>query len=673
MPWKVPVRKFNRSPDLGYFERPSLMKQSLPSLRGLTAVPTLLLTIGLLLSIDGSHAQDNMQDGGALAGDSSTIDVDRIPDQMDERILGTRTRSKVDDLVPEDQAHSIDHPPMHDKEIPHTDHHRIDSEVSYPPSKDTTADKNHDVKASAGIDGQLDEEPGTDATTTEGVVGDDIDAQETRTLEVGPNHQATINQEHAEEDHKESSGIPREAQMSQEAARTPEDLPLTEPPNDDDGDSTENEAIHTKDSEKSNKRTESSRNQEEIEGEADSESSAERPGALETKQEENMRATEALIDTIEKEGPIESGATDGSENENALPLESLSSKRKLEIEDDLVIEDTNESELLRVVANKEEAETQPESETVSTKTNTSGEIPPDQIRTEPQSTHNDSGDSSTGPATVSIQEKEHNGNESATLYCGVWGTFRSERSYADLRILHLLFQGLDQDEMNATDYLSYLASSESGKLDLPSEEDILGGTPAEESVNEDPIDGSSFRKTTNTQFVEGLDDIDKFFEGIDPPDELDVAPGSSMQEVIMGQGTRIVLKRLSMGFRAVKNAFVETKQKVIEAKNTLLERIHTDQGLHFPFNTDDVARVLENIRGTIVRASGAVRGAVENAFEDDGVARRIWRFAVDAVRTAQSTIDDILEGGEGEAEEELQEMASKLRQTQMPTDVLVEH
>jgi hypothetical protein len=63
------------------------------------------------------------------------------------------------------------------------------------------------------------------------------------------------------------------------------------------------------------------------------------------------------------------------------------------------------------------------------------------------------------------------------------------------------------------------------------------------------------QKSVNTAFVEGLDDIDKFLEEVEPPDELDVgASGSSIQEVLAGQGAKIIKKHLSILLSRIKRA-----------------------------------------------------------------------------------------------------------------------
>jgi len=63
-------------------------------------------------------------------------------------------------------------------------------------------------------------------------------------------------------------------------------------------------------------------------------------------------------------------------------------------------------------------------------------------------------------------------------------------------------------------------------------------------------------RDANRQFVTGLDEIDKLFESVEVPDELDVgADGSSMQDVLVGQGLKILWKRFGNFGRGVKSKF----------------------------------------------------------------------------------------------------------------------
>jgi len=77
------------------------------------------------------------------------------------------------------------------------------------------------------------------------------------------------------------------------------------------------------------------------------------------------------------------------------------------------------------------------------------------------------------------------------------------------------------------------------------------------------VSESSLHLNANANFVSGLDDFQKFMENVDPPDELDVgAVGSSLQEVLMGQGTQIVFKRIRMGAKSVKKKIQNVIQKI---------------------------------------------------------------------------------------------------------------
>jgi hypothetical protein len=56
---------------------------------------------------------------------------------------------------------------------------------------------------------------------------------------------------------------------------------------------------------------------------------------------------------------------------------------------------------------------------------------------------------------------------------------------------------------------------------------------------------NTINKDANREFVTGLDDVDKLFESVEVPDELDVgADGSSMQEVLVGQALKIIMKKV---------------------------------------------------------------------------------------------------------------------------------
>eukprot|EP00797_Seminavis_robusta_P017284 Sro2582_g331870.2 (357) ;mRNA; f:6017-7087 len=144
-----------------------------------------------------------------------------------------------------------------------------------------------------------------------------------------------------------------------------------------------------------------------------------------------------------------------------------------------------------------------------------------------------------------------------------WGQYTGKR-YADLYILGLafdknlvedgearykkVFEPID-DLVIPTRYTEIMGSVVDDEIKVTSSDD------GENTKTESPtttMDNLKERLSPNSDFVEGLDDIDKFFEGVDPPDELDVgAGGTSIQEVLMGQTTKIIIKRIVRGAQYV--------------------------------------------------------------------------------------------------------------------------
>ena len=80
----------------------------------------------------------------------------------------------------------------------------------------------------------------------------------------------------------------------------------------------------------------------------------------------------------------------------------------------------------------------------------------------------------------------------------------------------------------------------------------------DDSVTNPNIPTNVDNKEANRKFVDGLDELDKLFEPVEVPDELDVgADGTSMQEVLVGQGLKIIwknVKRLLFSLGGNRNA-----------------------------------------------------------------------------------------------------------------------
>ena len=154
--------------------------------------------------------------------------------------------------------------------------------------------------------------------------------------------------------------------------------------------------------------------------------------------------------------------------------------------------------------------------------------------------------------------------------------------------------------------------------------------------------------SVNDEFVKGLDDIDKLFENVQPPDELDVgAAGSSIQEVLMGQGARILRKRVGMAVEHVKTFFSRHRgtehfalipRDVIEdslirltqIRHRFVRKVHDfivdifygadDNVLDFDLIAAEEASKLENLRKAKVKVQSDERSSVDIAVDDKHIA-----------------------------------------------------
>ena len=88
--------------------------------------------------------------------------------------------------------------------------------------------------------------------------------------------------------------------------------------------------------------------------------------------------------------------------------------------------------------------------------------------------------------------------------------------------------------------------------DEKNEEDTAAGSIDESSTNTE-LPAFDSLPDVNSDFIDGIDDLDKFLEEVDTPDELDVAHGSSMQEVLVGKGVQILVKKVTAVVRRVKS------------------------------------------------------------------------------------------------------------------------
>jgi hypothetical protein len=143
-----------------------------------------------------------------------------------------------------------------------------------------------------------------------------------------------------------------------------------------------------------------------------------------------------------------------------------------------------------------------------------------------------------------------------------WGCFRSIHRVPNLDLLFLLFKDLFLDDEKASSSkvqemfeimnkeLMPDVSQAFDHSDLPFRSSLSEETTNVHSDEDVAEMTESFKislagSDVNSDFVEGLDDLYKFFEGVDPPDELDVgASGLSMQELLVGKGQQILVKKM---------------------------------------------------------------------------------------------------------------------------------
>ena len=180
----------------------------------------------------------------------------------------------------------------------------------------------------------------------------------------------------------------------------------------------------------------------------------------------------------------------------------------------------------------------------------------------------------------------------------------------------------------------------------------------------------------NREFVTGLDEIDKFFESVSPPDELDVgADGSSMQDVLVGQGLKIIYKRAKSIGSNVKQRFEKIVEKALpqqllnlaredeeedeESVEDILNMMKGDGPLNL--KKDSNTQNFNNAKGSSNNDARSTNkeevDKVENRFPilKKPSVNKIYRFAKKKWIQAKHFLGDFLSifGGDDEVEEEM--------------------
>jgi hypothetical protein len=252
-----------------------------------------------------------------------------------------------------------------------------------------------------------------------------------------------------------------------------------------------------------------------------------------------------------------------------------------------------------------------------------------------------SGETSKAPLLVDDKSESPEAETRYQPKCGVWGVCRTGSRYANLSVLALLFRDLFQkDEAEAVAMLKDLASSVT--VPMQSVLDKIHNVSEEIGEMADSVD--RIKKSPNSEFVEGLDDIDKFFEGVDVPDELDVgAVGSSIQEVLMGQGTQIVIKRLKMGFAAIQDGVMTMTVSVVSTIEDILSR--RDE---FATKKDEFLLGLKKGKTAVIEGIVDFRDADNEKRKEllHQLARLAWRSTVTTANVLKELVKRIFDDGE---------------------------
>jgi len=149
--------------------------------------------------------------------------------------------------------------------------------------------------------------------------------------------------------------------------------------------------------------------------------------------------------------------------------------------------------------------------------------------------------------------------------------------------------------------------------------------PADDPLEDEDEDGQEEIKPVkpvNMEFVEGLDGIRKFMEEVDPPDELDVgAAGSSIQDVLMGQGAHIVKKQIVQSLDNTKKNIVKFTEDIRDKIRNVLK--------------------LDEIRDGVPFAGGLVLVTKTTKIKVGKALQGIWKICQRLVKRLHETMDDM--------------------------------
>lgn len=299
---------------------------------------------------------------------------------------------------------------------------------------------------------------------------------------------------------------------------------------------------------------------------------------------------------------------------------------------------------------------------LETTTSSSGQQEAESAATDESKNIQTSGNDSDGESGGKGKNEEAENSAIANPYScltGAWGVHRKGQRHADLHVLWLVFKDGFIPESPKVSLSEHPPPSGGGGNGgnggggISSEQtDVNGGQSSDESLNtrqtfdggddgsatattKEHHDGSkassqqsssgSSASNNNNEFVDGLDDIDNFFEDVEAPDELDVTgdSGSSMQEVVMGTGTRILIKRVSGVWQSTCKLVGGVRDRIVHRfkrnDNDEEDEDEDDDGDHSftLIQKEDLQHAVKWIRESSVRLFHTVEQVVDDLFQDD--------------------------------------------------------
>jgi hypothetical protein len=260
-----------------------------------------------------------------------------------------------------------------------------------------------------------------------------------------------------------------------------------------------------------------------------------------------------------------------------------------------------------------------------------------------------------------------------------WGQYRSNRRLPDLELLQLVFENTNKtrgkratgdiksqkvvndwkkdplyDENIAMDEVSQepLLVDEDDQQFLNYRSQLLGQNgDGAASVNPSSESQTSNDKTSedtddnafdNSESVEGLD----FFEGVDPPDELDVGHGSSIQDVLMDKGKHILLKKVRGVARWIRARWQTMRRKLEERISEFQSPFHKIEGATITAPDFDA----EAVDSSESNVSNAQRDRIVAGMRESLVS--IWKAGKQTVEVVSDLVDGLLDRFDGRSEDD---------------------